>query len=128
MGKNYTLRKEPGPDAPEWQKRKWHEQQQERENAVLSASEVINQAQDVIDDAGSPGAPPHVADAATKVSEAIDGLVTAMDLETAKSDIMRYHTEHEPKIFKKGSVIPVGWNSENRKLWDFSETGKCTKR
>lgn len=34
-----------------------------------------------------------------------------------------YHETEQPKIFKKGEVVPKGWNEDNRNKWMFNDFG-----
>jgi hypothetical protein len=43
--------------------------------------------------------------------------------EVVESDSMRYHETEAPKVFKAGSIVPFGWNLENRRLWAVNGFG-----
>ncbi len=49
----------------------------------------------------------------------------------AATDCYRYHNDHEPKIFKKGGVIPDGWIEDQTSLavvWTHDDYGKWAKK
>ncbi|MFH1741349.1 MAG: hypothetical protein ABIH23_20285 [bacterium] len=45
----------------------------------------------------------------------------------ATSDCWRYHTEHAPRKFIKGEVIPEGWSTKNCG-WRNTADGKWSKQ
>jgi len=42
---------------------------------------------------------------------------------TATQTTWQYHKTEQPRVFQPGDIIPAGWSSDNRKLWNFSDYG-----
>jgi hypothetical protein len=46
-----------------------------------------------------------------------------IDAEVATQDTWRFHENEEPRVFKKGEIIPEGWTDDRHHLWHRHQSG-----